>query len=53
MFRLPVGKYPDVSCNAGVVKDIQGKSNDRLKPVIFDDPPSDVTLTGPGITGED
>ncbi len=54
---LPVGGFavaqqPDVGGDAGVVEHVQRQGDDRLQPVILDDPAPDVALPLAGIAGE-
>ncbi len=41
---LAVGEHPDVGGNAGVVKHIERQGDNRLEPVVFDDPAPNIAL---------
>src|SRR5690606_13132034 len=49
---LPVRDDPHVRVDAGVVEELVGQSDNRLEPVIFDDPATDLALAASGIAGE-
>ena len=53
MLRLAVGKHPDVGGDAGVVEHVERQGDDRLQPVVLDDPAADVALALPGVAGEE
>ena len=52
MLRLPVGEHPDIGGDAGVVEHVERQGDDRLQPVVLDDPAADVALALAGIAGE-
>ena len=49
---LPVGQQPKVGGNAGVVEKLLRQRDNRLQPVVFDDPAADFRLATAGVTGE-
>ena len=51
--RLAVAEQPDVGGDAGVVEDVERQGDDRLQPVVFDDPAADVALALAGVAGEE
>ena len=44
VLRLAVGEHPDVGGDAGVVEHVERQGDDRLQPVVLDDPAADVAL---------
>ena len=52
VIRFPVREHPDIGGDAGVVEHVERQSDDRLQPVVFDDPTTDVALPLAGIAGE-
>ena len=46
---LPVRQNPDVGGNAGVVEKLVGQGDNRLQPVVLDDPLADVGFAAPGV----
>ena len=46
-------QHPDVRRNAGVVEHVERQSDDRLEPVVFDDPAADIALALTRIAGEE
>ena len=50
--RLAVGEHPDVGGDAGVVEHVERQGDDRLQPVVLDDPAADVALALAGVAGE-
>ena len=53
VLRLAVGQHPDVGGDAGVVEHVQRQGDDRLQPVVLDDPAADVALALAGVAGEE
>src|SRR5579884_757279 len=51
-FLLTVGDNPDVGADAGVVKHLLRQGNDRLEPVVLDDPFPDIALARARAPGE-
>ena len=49
---LAVGEHPDVGRDAGVVEKLVRQGDDRLEPVVFDDPAADLALAAAGVAGE-
>ncbi len=49
---LAVGEHPDVGGDAGVVEHVERQGDDRLQPVVLDDPAADVALALAGVAGE-
>src|SRR5690606_4843480 len=50
---LAVGHDPDVGRDPGVVEELVGERDDRLEPVVLEDPAPDLALAAPGIAGEE
>ena len=50
---LAVGEHPDVGGDAGVVEHVERERDDRLQPVVLDDPAADVALALAGVAGEE
>ena len=50
---LAVGQHPHVGGDAGVVEHVEGQGDDRLQPVVLDDPAADVALALAGVAGEE
>ena len=48
-----VGQNPDVGRDTGVVEHVKWQRDDCLKPVILDDPSTDVALTLPGVASKE
>ena len=51
--RLAVAQDPDVGGDAGVVEHVERQGDDRLQPVVLDDPAADVALALPGVACEE
>ena len=49
---LAVAEHPDVGGDAGVVEHVERQGDDRLQPVVLDDPAADVALALAGVAGE-
>src|SRR5260370_5292850 len=49
-WRFVVGKQPDVGSEAGVVEKLVGQVDNRLQPVILEDPSANVALPRTSIT---
>ena len=47
-----VVQYPDVCGNAGVVKQLIRQGDNRLQPVVFDNPLADAVLATTGLAGK-
>ena len=52
LLRLAVGDEPDIGEDAGVVEQLIRQSDDRVEPVVLDDPTPDVGRAGPGVAAE-
>ena len=52
VLRLSVGEHPHVGGDAGVVEHVERQGDDRLQPVVLDDPAADVALALTGVAGE-
>src|SRR5690606_39199971 len=50
---LTIRDNPDVGTDASVIKHLLGKSDDRLEPIILDDPFANFALAGPRATGKE
>src|SRR5262249_49947840 len=51
-FFLSVGEHPQVGENPGVIEELLGQSHDRLKPIVLDNPLTDVAFTAARVAGE-
>ena len=49
---LPVRDHPDVGRDAGVVEELVRKGDDRIEPVVLDDPSLDLRLARAGRASE-
>jgi len=49
---LAVGDQPQISVNTSVVEQLVRQRDDRVEPVVFDDPTADIAFAGAGVTGE-
>ena len=49
---LRLREHPDVGRDAGVVEHVERQGDDRLEPVVLDDPAADVALALAGVAGE-
>ena len=45
-FRRVVSQHPDVGENAGVVKQLIGQHDNRIQPVVFQNPPPNFAFAG-------
>src|SRR5690606_26572846 len=50
---LAVREHPDVGRDAGVVEHVERQGDDRLQPVVLEDPAADVALALAGVAGEE
>ena len=53
MLGLAIGDYPNVGRNPSVVEHVERQRNNRLQPVVLDDPAADVALALAGVAGEE
>ena len=49
---LAIAEHPDVGGDVGVVEHVERQGDDRLEPVVLDDPAADVALALAGVTRE-
>ena len=50
---LAVGQHPHIGGDAGVVEHVERQGDDRLQPVVLDDPAADIAFTLAGVAGEE
>src|SRR5688500_8177133 len=49
-FLLAIGQDPDVRGDARIIEKLFGQGDDRLQPIILQNPASDLALAAPGIS---
>ena len=47
--RLSVAEQPDIGGDSSIVENVERQGDDRLQPVVLDDPAADIALALPGV----